>query len=139
MLIDGGSSVDMLFSDTFRRIGFSDEWLQLGEEPLVGFDGKPSSPLLQVNFIVVDAILVYNAILEKSWIHHMEGMASSLHQVFRCRAVDEIDVAKIQGDQLGAKRCALTMRKLIKRKTMEFEDPNHEGSCQTGNLWWSNI
>lgn len=44
VLTDRGSSMGVLFNDTFRRIVLSDEWLQLGKEPLVRFDGKPSLP-----------------------------------------------------------------------------------------------
>lgn len=64
----------------------SKDLLSQGEDPLIGFDWNPSFPkghvslpvttigkLIQVNFMVVEAKLAYNAILGRKWIHKWKG------------------------------------------------------------------
>lgn len=116
VLIDGGSGVDVIFLDTFKKIGLSESLIQRNVDPLVGFDGRSSYPvgnivlpvtaakkLLHVEFTIVDAMSAYNVKLGRGWIHRMEGVASTFHQVFKCRAVDGKRVAVIRGDQPTAK------------------------------------
>lgn len=50
----------------------------------------------------------------------MEGVASTLPQVFRCRAADRVGVAEIRGDQPSAKRCILLADRLMRKKIKEF-------------------
>lgn len=44
---------------------------------------------------MMDAKSAYNAILDRRWIHRMEKVTYTLHQVFRSRAADEVGVAEI--------------------------------------------
>ena len=44
---------------------------------------------LPVEYIVVDARSAYNAIMDGGWIHEIERVASTLHQVMRCLSCDE--------------------------------------------------
>lgn len=71
-------------------------------------------------FIIVEARSAYNAILGRSWIQRMEGVASTLHQVFHCKDVDGVGVAEIQGDLPSGKRCILSANKLMKKKSKNF-------------------
>ncbi|XP_026434775.1 uncharacterized protein LOC113332453 [Papaver somniferum] len=76
ILIDGGSSVNVLFYNTFKRMDLNDEKLMSSYYTIYGFNGAPTKPLgdivLQVNagqmkvdtrFSVVDAPSPYNAII----------------------------------------------------------------------------
>ncbi|XP_026413687.1 uncharacterized protein LOC113309449 [Papaver somniferum] len=76
ILIDGGSSVNVLFYDTFKRMELNDEQLISSHHTIYRFNGVPTKPLgdivLQINagpmkidtfFSVVDAPSPYNAII----------------------------------------------------------------------------
>ena len=76
MLVDGGSSVEVLFSDVFQRMGLDEEMLVIVESPLVAFDGTRVFPkgiallivhvakrTLLVNFLVMESRLAFNAIM----------------------------------------------------------------------------
>ena len=80
VLVDNGSSVDILYYLAFQQMGIGREWLILTNAPLVGFGGTRVLPLgaitvfvvvgdypQQINkdvmFLVVDCSFAYNAIL----------------------------------------------------------------------------
>ncbi|XP_026398611.1 uncharacterized protein LOC113294430 [Papaver somniferum] len=86
ILIDGGSSVNVLFYDTFKRMELSDEPLISSYHTIYGFNGAPTKPLgdifLQINagpmkintrFKVVDAPSPYNAIIGRRCVHNSKG------------------------------------------------------------------
>ncbi|XP_026450693.1 uncharacterized protein LOC113350790 [Papaver somniferum] len=45
ILIDGGSSVNVLFYDTFKRMELNDEKLMPSYYTIYGFNGAPTKPL----------------------------------------------------------------------------------------------
>lgn len=86
--------------------------------PLVGFEGIKIMPkgsiilevqaaerTLDVDFVVADAPSSYNSIMVRGWIHWMEGVVSTLHQVMRCLTQDSKSMIDIRGDQLMAQTC----------------------------------
>ncbi|XP_059637593.1 uncharacterized protein LOC132279586 [Cornus florida] len=80
VLIDPGSSANIMPRDTFDRLEIKQDQLKSTGNPLVGFDGK-------------------------GWIHRVRGVPSTLHQVMRCLAPDGTKVIDIHGDQVAAKEC----------------------------------
>ncbi|XP_026454844.1 uncharacterized protein LOC113356050 [Papaver somniferum] len=93
ILINGGSSVNVLFYDTFKRMKLNDEHLISSYHAIYGFNGAPTKPLgdifLQINagpmkidtrLSVVDAPSPYNAIIGQRWVHKLKGIASTYHQ-----------------------------------------------------------
>ena len=71
------------------------------ESPLVTFDGTRVFPKgisrlmvhaaersLLVNFLVTESRSAINAIMGRGWIHAMDGVVSTLHQVIRCQSLD---------------------------------------------------
>lgn len=60
---------------------------------------------LDMDFVVIDALSSDNAITGRCWIHKMEGVVSTLHQVMRCITPDGRSVVDIRGDQLMAQMC----------------------------------
>ena len=60
---------------------------------------------LPVNFLVIESISVFNAIMGRGWIHAMHGVVSTLHQVMRCQSPDGRYTIDIRGDQSQARRC----------------------------------
>ena len=82
VLIDGGSSVDLIFKDTLARMGVSEDEIDREQTQLTGFNGSttPSLGTIRlpvkmnginkiVEFQVLDCLSPYNIILGRPWIH----------------------------------------------------------------------
>jgi hypothetical protein len=52
ILVDNGSSVDILFFKTFEKMNLSQHMLHPSEYPLQGFRGKPIKPVGKVSLLV---------------------------------------------------------------------------------------
>ena len=113
VLIDGGSSADVLFWEAFQKMGLDEQMLVPVESPLVAFDGTRVFPkgiaclmvhaverMLPVNFLVIESRSTFNAIMVRGWIHAMHGVVSTLHQVIRCQSPDGRYAINIRGDQM---------------------------------------
>ncbi|XP_034225507.1 uncharacterized protein LOC117635270 [Prunus dulcis] len=118
VMIDGGSSADVLFWSTFKRMKLDEKEIQLNPTPIYAFEGTKAQLIgdltlsviaacktLFVTFVVVDAPSAYNAIMGRNWIHRMDGEASTRCQVMRCMSEDERTTVDIKGDQVEARRC----------------------------------
>ncbi|XP_026443027.1 uncharacterized protein LOC113342844 [Papaver somniferum] len=116
ILIDGGSSVEILFYETFKQMGLKDECLISSTYNIFGFNGSSTRPrgeitleilvgriLTLTTFCVVDVLSPYTAIIGRSWIHGIKGVASTYHQSLRFPTPD--GVAEIVGDSGEAKYC----------------------------------
>ncbi|XP_030497845.2 uncharacterized protein LOC115713502 [Cannabis sativa] len=116
MLVDTGSSANILFPGVLKEMEIEDLKAQDTQVTLVGFSGESAvaRSFIQlpvyangvnklVKFLIVDCPSAYNAILGRPWIHAMKAVASSYHQVikFPCKG----EVREIRGDQLGARKC----------------------------------
>ena len=60
---------------------------------------------LPVNFLVMESISAFNAIMGQGWIHAMHGVVSTLHQVMRFQSPDGRYTIDIKGDQSQARKC----------------------------------
>ncbi|GMP38094.1 hypothetical protein CsSME_00009485 [Camellia sinensis var. sinensis] len=89
---------------------------------LVGFNSQPEWPLsrimlpvvagtktLQIEFLVINTPSPYNAILGRPWIHQMEAVPSTYHQLIRFPT--EHGVEQISGDQVASKHCFMVALK----------------------------
>ncbi|XP_058181303.1 uncharacterized protein LOC131299740 [Rhododendron vialii] len=96
VLIDQGSSAEVMYYDLFKKLDLPKLALQPAEIPLIGFNGASVWPLgriflpvvvgsktLSVKFIVVNVPSSYNAILGRTWLHGMQAIASTYHQIVR--------------------------------------------------------
>ena len=85
-----------MYFNMFQALKILAEDLQPNEVSLVGFNGAPVWPLgkvtlsvragsktVEMDFIVVNVLSPYNAILVRAWIHEMEAVASTYNQVIR--------------------------------------------------------
>ncbi|KAG5557203.1 hypothetical protein RHGRI_007467 [Rhododendron griersonianum] len=117
VLVDQGSSAEILFYSAFKALGLSEEQLAPVEAPLIGFTGIPVYPLgkivlpvyagsvkLDMEFIVVSSPSPYNAILGRNWLHGMRAVASMLHQCVRFIG-ESGRQETIKGDQVASKKC----------------------------------
>ncbi|KAJ9566408.1 hypothetical protein OSB04_002374 [Centaurea solstitialis] len=93
VLVDGGSSANVIFSDTLKIMGIDRSNIVRRTTTLVGFNGDATSTLgeivlpvfakginKQTKFNVIDCPSAYNAILGRPWIHDMKAVPSTYHQ-----------------------------------------------------------
>ncbi len=116
ILIDPGSSVEIMYESLFRGLGLGKKDLSRTEGPLSGFSRETVVPSGKVTinvrartvsspteFFVLNAFSPYNAILGRPWLHRMGAVPSTLHQ--RLRFSTPQGIMEIMGDQLAAKQC----------------------------------
>ncbi|XP_058189244.1 uncharacterized protein LOC131306832 [Rhododendron vialii] len=120
ILIDQGSSAEVMYYDLFKKLDLPESALQPAEVPLIGFNGTPVWPLgriflpvvassktLTVEFIVVNVPSLYNAILGRAWLHDMQAIASTYHQVVRFIGSNGRQ-EDLRGDQVASKKCYIS-------------------------------
>ena len=118
VLVDGRSSSDILFWDAFRRMGIKQEEIRPVKTSLHAFNGAEVKPLgvivllvyatdqiMAVKFLVVNTPSAMNVIMGREWIHAMQGVVSTLHQVMRWQSLDGLYTIDIKGDQSHNQRC----------------------------------
>ncbi|XP_026416749.1 uncharacterized protein LOC113312208 [Papaver somniferum] len=121
--IDGGSSVNVLFYDTFKQMELNDEHLLSSYYTIYGFNGAATKPLRDIvlqldagpmkvdtRFSVVDAPSPYNAIIGRRWVHKLKGVAATYHQYLRFPTSQGI--MEIKGDQVTARECQTLQNQL---------------------------
>ncbi|XP_028056932.1 uncharacterized protein LOC114260927 [Camellia sinensis] len=129
VLVDQGSATDILYYDFFRKLGLSEQHLTPAATPLDGFNSQPELLLgrivlpvmvgtktLQIEFLVINTPFPYNAILGRPWIHQMEAVPSTYHQLI-CFPTEQ-GVEQISGDQVESKHyfmVALKAKQLYNR------------------------
>ncbi|XP_059639840.1 uncharacterized protein LOC132282250 [Cornus florida] len=131
VLIDPRSSANVIPKVTFDRLEIRPEKLKPTGNPLLGFNGKWVEPIgmveltvqavervLTESFVVVEIHPSYNLLMGRGWIHRVQGVPSTLHQVMRCLGPDGNRVIDIHGDQVVANECySLTLKSAGKGKT----------------------
>ncbi|KAJ9544561.1 hypothetical protein OSB04_024268 [Centaurea solstitialis] len=93
VLIDGGSSANVIFAETLKIMGIDRSNIVRRKTTLIGFNGDATSTLgeiilpvfakginKQTKFNVIDCPSAYNAILGRPWIHDMKAVPSTYHQ-----------------------------------------------------------
>ncbi|KAF7138339.1 hypothetical protein RHSIM_Rhsim07G0161900 [Rhododendron simsii] len=96
VLVDQGSSTEILYYSAFKALDLSRDQLSPVDTPLVGFTGISVYPLgkivlsvfagsvqLDVEFIVVNSPSPYIAILGRNWLHGMKAVWPTLYQCVR--------------------------------------------------------
>ncbi|RWV85815.1 hypothetical protein GW17_00052357 [Ensete ventricosum] len=96
IMIDAGSSADILYLDAFHKLGMtnrdlipmtstltgftSDAITPVGiTTPLVTFSDEPRTKTLMVHFIVVDLPSTYNVIIGQSTLNKLRAVVSTYH------------------------------------------------------------
>ncbi|XP_074323680.1 uncharacterized protein LOC141660589 [Apium graveolens] len=120
VLVDSGASVDILFHDTFIRMGYNDSQLTLFNAPIYGFNHveckvegeiqlpvtigeEPREATRMLNFQVVKAASTYNAIMSRTGIHAFKAAPSTYHMVPKFLIRNSVGEAR--GDQKIARSC----------------------------------
>ncbi|XP_026400320.1 uncharacterized protein LOC113296211 [Papaver somniferum] len=118
ILVDSGSSVEVLFYDTFKRMELSDDILVSSTYRIYGSNGTVTIPKGKVTLrvsdrggyldmlttlCVVDVASPYEAIIGRPWIAEIKGVASAYHQ--RLRFPTYKGIAEVVGDSQAARQC----------------------------------
>ncbi|XP_074321893.1 uncharacterized protein LOC141659058 [Apium graveolens] len=117
VLVNNGSSVDILFHDTFIRMGYNHSQLTPSDAPIYGFNHVEckfegviqllvtmgEEPREATQMWVVKAASTYNAIMGKIGIHAFKVMPSTYHMVLKFPTRNCVREAK--GDQKMTFNC----------------------------------
>ncbi|XP_074265836.1 uncharacterized protein LOC141588287 [Silene latifolia] len=116
ILVDTGSSVNLIMLETLKNLGLSEKDLVKKAVPLVGFSGETKQSLgeiavptfiggmnKQVRYLVIDGPSTYNVILGRPWIHEMKAVPSMYHKSLKFPT--PWGVQEIRGDQNEAQDC----------------------------------
>ncbi|XP_015960908.1 uncharacterized protein LOC107484875 [Arachis duranensis] len=121
ILMDPGSSADVLFYSTFQKMNLSDKLLQPSSGELVGFSGErvsirgyiwlkttfgdyPNSKTLEIQYLVVDCKSPYNIILGRPSLNAFKAVVSTVYLCVKFISQDN-KVVTIHRDQKEASQC----------------------------------
>ncbi|GFY98393.1 hypothetical protein Acr_12g0009340 [Actinidia rufa] len=143
ILVDTGSSVEVMYYDLFKQLNISQDQLKPARALLVGFNAQAhwplgtvslkirvGSPELMTEFVVVDIPSPYNAIMGRDWLHRMKGVASTFHQAIKFLTLRGEEA--IYGDQVAAKQCYLATvltKMAMKRSSNDRGGYRSAGGC----------
>ncbi|XP_052118863.1 uncharacterized protein LOC110272923 [Arachis duranensis] len=131
VLLDSGSSADVLFFTTFEKMKLSTNILQPFIGDLVGFSGErvpvmgsvwlqttlgeqPLSKTQDIQFLVVDCFSPYNLILGRPFLNKFAAIVSTVHLCVKFPVQDKV-IATVHGDLQEARHCYNASLKPIKR------------------------
>ena len=126
VLIDNGSSVDIIFASAFDKMSIRREKLELVNAHLRGFSGEKVIPLGSVQlililgdppsqatttkkFLIVEAPSAYKMLLGRPSLNAIRATPSAYYMVVKFPT--ENGVGMVQGDQWIAKECYLASMK----------------------------
>ncbi|XP_059664132.1 uncharacterized protein LOC132309888 [Cornus florida] len=132
VLVDPGSSANIITKAVFKQLEIPSSLIRPISSSLMGFDGIKVDPIgvidlsvtaakriLKEDFVLTEIHPSYNLITGRGWIHRMNGVPSTLHQMIRCLSLDGKEVINLWGDQVATKECyMLTLneaKKMIKQ------------------------
>jgi hypothetical protein len=120
ILVDNGSSADILYYPAFQQMGIDRERIKPFASPLVGFGGEVEYPIgiiplpvtagtaprqstVMVDFLVIDRPSAYNAIVGRPSLNKLKAVTSTYHLMMKFPT--EGGVREVRGDQLKARKC----------------------------------
>ncbi|XP_038982240.1 uncharacterized protein LOC120110758 [Phoenix dactylifera] len=120
VLLDNGSSANILYFDAYSRMGMTEKQLRRMNTPLVGFTGDsvpvedevdllvmvglaPRESTVGMGFFMVRLPSAYNAILGRPGLNALQVVVSTCHVLMRFPTSQ--GVGEVRGDQTVARRC----------------------------------
>ncbi|XP_042944821.1 uncharacterized protein LOC122278703 [Carya illinoinensis] len=131
VLVDNGSSADILFWEAFIKMGIDVGRLRLSLTPLKGFSGDTIQPVgaitlpvtagtgaqtatTMTDFLVVKALSSYNAILGRPTLNHLKAVTSTYH--LKMKFPIDGGVGETRGEQALARECYVQELKKVKKE-----------------------
>ncbi|XP_030948867.1 uncharacterized protein LOC115972748 [Quercus lobata] len=118
VMIDQGSAADIMYPDLYKGLGLKSENLAAYSPPLVSFEGRMVIPkgqitipmqtgadVVEVDFIVVDVVSPYTAIMGRPWLHTLGVISFTLHQKVKYPSGGQ--VLEIVGSQVATRQCLI--------------------------------
>jgi hypothetical protein len=132
ILVDNGSSADILYWPAFQQMGIDRERIKPFASPLVGFGGEVVFPMgiiplpvtagtapqlatVMIDFLVIDRPSAYNAIMGRPALNKFKAATSTYHLMMKFSTEEGVGV--VRGDQLTARKCYNTSMKKIPDST----------------------
>ena len=127
VLVDNGSSADILYYPTFQQMGIDRERLILTNAPLVSFGSTRVFPIgivtlfvvvgdypqqitKDVTFLVVDCSSAYNAILGRPILNSWKAVISTYHLMIKFPT--DYGVGELWGNQVAVRECYVAMMEM---------------------------
>ena len=127
VLVNNGSSTDILYYPAFQQMGIGRERLIPTNAPLVGFEGTRVLPLgaitlsvvvgnypqqiaKNVTFLVVDCSSANNAILGRPTLNSWKAVTSTYHLMIKFPT--DYGVGELRGNQIAARESYVAMMEM---------------------------
>ncbi|KAK3018233.1 hypothetical protein RJ639_002767 [Escallonia herrerae] len=147
VLIDNGSSAEILFYDAFKKMNIPTDRLRKMDTPLYGFSNHPvtaeciialpvaiGTPPAQANFmldfVVVKVPSAYNAILGRPALNQLQALVSTYH--LKMKFPTEHGIGEVKGNQTTARQCYVTSCRSKDKEALIIEDLREDTKMQRG-------
>ncbi|XP_011076537.1 uncharacterized protein LOC105160757 [Sesamum indicum] len=160
VLIDNGSSIDIIFSDVLRKMDLKNVRLKPVRTPLVGFRGsevvpegvielpvflgeEPKRKTCMVQFLVVDSPFTYNVVLGRPGLNKFRAVVSTYH--LKMKFPRPQGVGEVTCDQRTTRQCYnLAVKQGETMKKEKRKEEMDQVKRQNGERWkessrWRNI
>ncbi|KAK3001975.1 hypothetical protein RJ639_022284 [Escallonia herrerae] len=147
ILVDNGSSAEVLFYEAFQRMNIPSDRLRKIDTPLYGFSNHPvacegiialpvtvgappNQAKLMLDFVVVRVPSAYNAILGRTALNQLRAVVSTYHM--KMKFPTENGVGEVKGDQVVARQCYMASCRNRANEALMIEDLRDETKVERG-------